>query len=178
MTKLAEDARIEKSGLSTEWLIDQAAWLREQRSLHGDSCRFFVTAASLFEFSRFDYSLGTVAFFHAAIGLERALKIHFQKDAHLRELLNRAIKDGAFTDTLFEEHKTWCGMMQDLCSRHGLTKSSSYCERLAILLPEQRNLYFHGTNLMGPDYFHLTVHVRILADALSTEGKPIVPPRW
>ncbi|MCF3650067.1 hypothetical protein [Synoicihabitans lomoniglobus] len=168
MIQLQEDRRIESSGLSTAWLMEQAAWLREQRSLHGDSCRFFMTAGSLFEFARFDYALGTVAFFHAVIGLERALKIHFRKDGHLKALFKRAIDEKVFTDELFKGQFTWCDMMQDLCARHGMKRSTGYCERLAILLPEQRNLYFHGTNLMGPDYFRFTVHVRILADALNT----------
>ncbi len=169
MMSLNEDSRTRSAGFSPEWLADKSAWLSEQRSLHGDGCKFFVIAGSLFKFAQYDYAMGSVAFFNAILGLEKALKLHYRaNEGYLRQLLVRAVEEGIFHDNLFGELPRLDSILPDLNSRHGLKKSVSHCTRLAILIPEQRNLYFHGTYLLNPDYFHLTVQLRTLADALDT----------
>ena len=44
--------------------------------------------------------------------------------------------------------------------------------RLAITLPKFRNHYFHGVNLLSPDFLYLTLHVREAADALTMPRTP------
>lgn len=165
---LNDDIRWPWGEIDGPWLEKKAMSLEEQRTLHGDSCKFFVIAGSLFRFARYDYALGSVAFFHAILGLERALKMHYQDaDGYLKALMTRAVAEGVFTDSIFGEMPKFAHLDEQI-SRAGGKKSMSHCERLCLWLPEQRNLYFHGTYLLSPDHYHLTLQLRMMADRLDT----------
>jgi hypothetical protein len=98
---LKNDSRWPCGEIDDAWLEAKALWLEEQRTLHGDSCKFFVIAGSLFRFARYDYALGSVAFFHAILGLERALKMHYRdEDSYLKALMNRTVAEHVFTDSI------------------------------------------------------------------------------
>ncbi len=40
---------------------------------------------------------------------------------------------------------------------------------LSILVPKLRNQFLHGTYLLSPEYLHLTLQMREIADALKTK---------
>jgi hypothetical protein len=123
------------------------------------------------KYARYEYMLATVAFFHAVIGLEQALKQHYRQNEGLKKLLQRAAADSVFANAGITDDpplsKSFLGMTKKLIG----TEERTRLETLVLLLPELRNLYFHGTPLMGPEYFHLALQVRQMADALDT-SKP------
>ncbi len=152
------------------WLEAKGAWLQEARNLHGNSRKFFVIAGSLFIHARYEYAFGSVAFFQAILGFEKALKMHFQQnEGYLRELMKKAVADGTIHDALLGDiprlDESFHQQVRDLGGKNSMT----HCEKLCLWLPEQRNLYFHGTYLLSADHYHLTIQLRMLADALDTK---------
>lgn len=58
-------------------------------------------------------------------------------------------------------------------SRRRLDKGlTSHAEKLASLLPELRNQYMHGIYQFHPDYLHLAIQVREMADTLTMPRVP------
>lgn len=146
------------------------AWLRQPRRLHSASLCFFDQSALLFSLARSHYSLGSVAFFHAIPGVERALQIHYgTKEIKLRELLNQAVNDGVICDDLFVGRRPLSKDFERSMRRMFGPLPAEYPALLAKLIPELRNMYFHGTYLLAPDYLYLTLEMRIIADALDTQ---------
>jgi hypothetical protein len=152
------------------WLEAKGAWLKEERNLHGNSCKFFVTAGSLFIFARYEYALGSVAFFQAILGFEKALKMHYQQnEGYLKELMKKAVADGIINDAILSQSPRLGDHFHQEVRNLGGKKSMTHCEQLCLWLPEQRNQYFHGTYLLSPDHYYLTIQLRRLADALDTQ---------
>lgn len=157
------------AGIDGPWLEAKGAWLKEERNLHGNSCKFFVTAGSLFIFARYEYAFGSVAFFQAILGLEAALKLHYGVDTgFLKELLESAINDGVISDATLGEVQPFTDNFSRQVEEIIGKEAMSRCAQLVILLPRLRNQYFHGTYLLAPDYCHLTLQLRLMADALTT----------
>lgn len=159
------------SGISGETIAAGAEWLGERRNLHGQAHGFFDKARTIMKYARYEYMLATVAFFHAVIGLERALKQHYQQQESFRTLLQRASDESLFANAGITDDrplsKDFLGMARKLIGKQKRTR----LDTLVLLLPELRNLYFHGTPLMGPEYYFLALQVRQMADALDT-SKP------
>ena len=165
-----EDARWAGFGIAGAVLEERAAWLSEPRDLHGNSLRFFEVAGKLVQFARGDYSLASAAFFHALLGLERALRLHYGNEKNsLSELLTRAVDDGVIVDSLFGTVPPYTPEFAKLV--RGIVGNEVHARPaiLAKLLPELRNQYFHGIFLLAPDYLHLAIQVRQIADALKTK---------
>lgn len=150
-------------GITAEFLEAKAEWLRAPRTLHGNSVCFFELSGTLVSYSRFDYPLSSLAFFQAAIGLERALKLYYRaEEKNLGVLLARAVKDSVVHDSLFSVIPP----LSDRFLSQLQTRPPTHSQMLAHLVPELRNQFFHGTYLLAPEYLHLTFHLREAADAL------------
>lgn len=151
------------------WLEAKGAWLKEPRNLHPDSCVFFINAGSLFIFARYEYAFGSIAFSQAILGFENALKRHYQQnDGYLKELMKKAMADGTINDAILGKTPRLDDSFHQRVRNLGGKKSMTHCEQLCLWLPEQRNRYFHGTFLLSPYLYHLTIQLRMLADALDT----------
>ena len=162
------DQRWEWFGISADFLDSKAEWLRAPRRLHWSSVRFFELAGSLVSYSRFDYPLSSLAFFQGAIGLERALKLHYRvKDDSLSALLTRALRDAVLRDSLFSSIPP---LSKELLRQISVrpVRPATHSETLVVLVPELRNQFFHGTYLLAPELLHLTLQLREIADALTT----------
>ena len=148
----------------------KASWLKEARSLHGSSVRFFELAGKLFLFSRDDYELSSLAFFQAVIGLERAFRLHFRSPSNsfpsLASLFNRAMSEGIMTDLPFSEIRP----LSDHIRSQLEAPAATHCHALSVLVPKLRNQFMHGTYLLAPDYLHLAVQMREIADLLRTKS--------
>jgi hypothetical protein len=126
-------------------------------------------AASLVRFSLYDYTLASVAFFQAILGLEKSLKLHYGvEEAYLKDLLEKAASDGLIHDGLFQAAPEFTKEFARLVKKTIGKTPTSRAETLVLLLPKLRNQYFHGTYLLAPDYLHLTFSVREIVDALTT----------
>lgn len=167
MTTEPYDRIWECSNISGELIEEKARWLRDARGLHGKSLRFFDLAGKLLHHARSDYYLITPVFFHSILGLESALKFHYRLEkGYLKELLARAIADGLLHDGIFSPFPP---LSKQLLSSRGKVRSyKTHLEKLAELIPAWRNEYFHGIYLLAPDYFHLTIQMREIADVLKT----------
>jgi hypothetical protein len=157
----------------------KASWLKEARSLHGSSVRFFELAGKLLLFSRDDYELSSLAFFQAVIGLEKAFRLHFRLPPHsfvtLAPLFDRTIADGIVTDAAFSEIRPFSGHFKNQIEEWALVQSQevsawTHCQTLSVLVPMLRNQFMHGTYLLAPDYVHLAVQMREIADLLLTKS--------
>lgn len=145
----------------------KASWLREPRQLHSTSVRFFDLAGKLVLLSRDDYELSSLAFFQAVIGLEKALRLHFQSPtAPFAFLLNRATSKGIVTDAAFSEIRP----LSDFISKQVESRAGAHCRILSKLVPKLRNQFMHGTYLLSPDYLHLAIQMREIADVLKTNS--------
>lgn len=160
------DERWAGFGITPEFLETKAEWLREPRLLHGGCVRFFELASTLILHSRYDYPLGSLAFFQAVIGVERALKLHYRSEKkHLASLFSCALKDALIHDILFADSPSPSArFLRQVPGRY-----ATYSERLAVLVPELRNQFFHGTYLLAPEYVHLAIQLRKIADVLDTK---------
>jgi hypothetical protein len=89
-------------GFTSETFDEKVEWLSARRDL-GPLCDyFFETSGRLFRHAKADYQISNVAFFHAVIGVERALRIHYgEPNTHFKQLFEIAIEDGAIRDSLF-----------------------------------------------------------------------------
>jgi len=163
-----DDERWGWAGISGTTIQERAEWLREKRNLHGASLGFFDTAGRILVHARTDYLLISPVFFHAIIGVESALKLHYKSEgAYLKELLKRAAGDGLVNDAIFSKIQPLSDQIVPLEIR----KLGTHHEKLAELIPEWRNVYFHGGFILTPDYFHLTIQMREIADVLTTLPK-------
>ncbi|MES2789250.1 MAG: hypothetical protein V4719_06485 [Planctomycetota bacterium] len=153
----------------------KAPWLKEARTLHGSSVRFFELAGKLVWLSRDDYELSSLAFFQAVIGLERALRLHFRKQTEpyaslaapgesLASLLDRAMSEGIVTDAAFSEIRPFSDHIRSQLE----VTVDTHCRALSVLVPKLRNQFMHGTYLLAPDYLHLAIQMREIADLLVT----------
>ena len=162
---MSDAVQWEWAGISGDTIVEKAVWLRAKRHLHSGSLRFFETAGSILVHARTDYFLISAAFFHAIIGVESALKLHYRKEkSSLAVLLERAIKDDLIQDSIFSEIKP----LPDRIVPKQLRKLGAHHQKLAKLIPEWRNEYFHDGYILMPDYFHLTIQMREIADVLTT----------
>lgn len=154
----------------------KAPWLKEARNLHGSSVRFFELAGKLVWLSRDDYELSSLAFFQAVIGLERALRLHFRKESEsdatlaapgesLASLLERAMSEGVVTDAAFSAVRPFSGRIRSQVEG----PADTHCRLLSVLVPKLRNQFMHGTYLLAPDYVHLAIQMREMADVLVTK---------
>lgn len=153
-------------GISAAFFEEKGRWLKEGRNLHGSALKFFEMAGTLVGLARLDYLLASVAFFQAIPGLEWALKLHYRKkDDKLRNLLAHAVRDGLVSDALFGDIPPFTTKF----ARQIKPRLKTRTEELLFVIPELRNQYFHGTYLLAPDYLHLTIQLRQIADALTTK---------
>lgn len=159
------DARWKWFGITVDFLEAKAEWLRAPRKLHGSSVRFFELAGTLVSHSKYDYPLSSLAFFQGVIGLERALKLHYQtEEKSLAALMATALEDSLLRDSLFS---TVAPFSKEF-SQQIKARSSTHSETLVALVPKLRNQFFHGTYLLAPDYLDLTLQMREIADAIKT----------
>jgi hypothetical protein len=153
-------------GVTSEFLEATGAWLGDQRELHDQSALFFQMAGSLISLARFDYLLCSPAFFQGVFGLERALKLHYDADDTCRgKLLSRAVQESLVHDGLFKNNDA---LSKELVKKYKV-KGMSNAERLALIIPNLRNQFVHGTYLLHPEFLRLTIHLREMADALTTK---------
>lgn len=159
------DVRWSYFGVTSSYLEAKASWLKEARNLHGKSARFFELAGKLVLLSRDDYELASLAFFQAVIGLERALRLHFEsEDTPFSQLFMKAVEDGTVSDVLFSDVKplsrTFLRQLKD--------KPATHSHKLSLLIPILRNQFMHGTYLLSEEYLPMTFQLREIADALQT----------
>lgn len=161
------DIRWSYFGVTEAFLESKAAWLEEERDLHQQSAHFFRLAGKLVSLSRDDYELASLAFFQAIIGLERALRLHFSAEDtdKFADLLGRAVAEEIVTDAVFSDVRP---IPKEL-RRHFKSTVPTHSHALAILVPKLRNQFMHGTYLLSPEYLHLTIQMREVADALKTK---------
>ncbi|MDB5345791.1 MAG: hypothetical protein JWP89_4168 [Schlesneria sp.] len=152
--------------ITESFLEAKSSWLQEPRTLHGSSVRFFVLAGKLVWLSRDDYELATLAFFQAVIGLERALHLHFQSNSPFAFQFARAVSEGIVTDAAFGEIRLLSDHFQRQLELE--EPAETHCQLLSKLVPKLRNQFMHGTYLLAPDYVHLAIQMREIADLLRT----------
>ena len=130
---------------------------------------YFRTAGSLVRFSRYDFTLVSLVFFQAVIGLEKMLKHFYQKEtAALKELFVRAVEEGVITDGSFSKIEPLRKEFRDLIDKERRT----YAEKLACLIPALRNEFFHGNYRLHPEFLLLAIQVREAVDALLNAQSP------
>ena len=170
------DVRWSWFDITESFFETKAAWLKEARSLHGSSVRFFELAGKLVYLSRDDYELSSVAFIQAVIGLERALRLHFRTPSEhysslatsgesLASLLGRATSEGIVTDAAFSEIRQFSEPIRSQLE----VRDDTHCQVLSVLVPKLRNQFAHGTYILAPDYLHLAIQMREIADVLVTK---------
>lgn len=175
--RLLPDRRWLGTKVTIEWLNEKAEWLCRDTGSPGGIDSFFETAARLMRLCGYDYLLLGSMFFHVVIGLEAMLRVHFKSKPEdgFRSLLERAVREGVITDATFSEIRPLPKAFKD----HFDEKLPTHAQRLAELLPALRNEYFHGSCWLHPEFVHLALQVREMADALTIsrkpDGKAIVP---
>ena len=169
-TKPSQDHIWQSFGIDAGFLESNAAWLGEKRGLHGRVLSYFAVAGSLIRFSRYDYKLASAAFFHAVLGLEKALKLHYRaEDARLQELMNKALGDRLIVDVLFGQVPAFTDGFAPMVSKRLKGKPGTHAELLVQLIPAFRNDYMHGEYLLAPDFLHLTLQIRKIADHIASD---------
>jgi hypothetical protein len=160
--------------VSESFFEAKASWLKEARTLHGSSVRFFQLAGKLVWLSRDDYELSSLAFFQAVIGLERAFRLHFRPQpkplTSFNSMFARAVSEGIVTDAAFSEIRP----LSDHIRRQLEEPADTHCRVLSILVPKLRNQFMHGTYLLAPDYLHFAIQMREIADLLRTKSASTV----
>jgi hypothetical protein len=157
-------------GISIAWIKEESEWLRRDSGSPGSIDGFFDCAGRLMLLCGYDYYLLGPMFYHAVIGLEAMMRVHYKatdKD-RFSELLDRAEKEGLFHDGVFSEIRPL-----HACFKGKVAKGViSHAAKLASLLPTLRNAYLHGGYQFHPDYLHLAVQLRELADTLTMPRTP------
>jgi hypothetical protein len=183
------DVRWSYFDITAEFLDAKSAWLLEPRKLHGQTFRFFELAGKLVRLSLEDYTLASLGFFQAIIGLERALRRHFPSDNSdsFKSLFTKAVDLEIVTDAVFSNIRPIPDDLQrqafievfptdkipdfySLPERKFRKLSSelpTHSRFLSVLVPRLRNQFVHGTYLLSPEYLHLTFQMREIADILS-----------
>ena len=104
----------------------------------GTVMMYFRVAGSLMRFSWFDYPLVSAAFFHCVVGLEGVLRLIYteeEKGVSFKDLLDRAVTDGAISDAIFTDIAPLPEAFRVLIEK----ERESYAQKLASLLPKLRN---------------------------------------
>ena len=167
-------------GLTSEAIEETATWIGEPRRLGSGCENFFHMAGKMLLLARFDYFLITPVLFYSVIGLERALRVHYKSPDQpytstcagsskpFRLLFQRVVDDELITDELFDEIPPISELFR--LFEKDIEVPSSHSASLALLIPELRNQYFHGYDLLLPHSFGLTIQLRKCADILKTRG--------
>ena len=164
------DGRWKDLGITLEWIDERASWTHRDTGAPGNIDGFFQSAARLMRLCAYDYLLLGPMFFHAVVGLEAMLRLHYQatKKQVFRSLFQQAVDDGIFHDGLFSDRRpVWNGFDK----RIGPGRKG-HIKKLAVLVPGLRNDYFHGGYLLHPDLLFMTIQIREMADALTMPRTP------
>lgn len=164
------DARWKDLGLTLEWIHEKANWIHRDTGAPGGIDGFFRSTARLMRLCAYDYLLLGPMFFHAVIGLEAMLRIHYgaTDKVSFRSLFERAVDEGVFHDGLFSDRRPLSNWFDKKIGpgRKGRIK------KLVTLVPSLRNDYFHGGHSLAPDFMFMAIQVRELADALTMPRTP------
>ena len=160
-------------GVTVEQWDRETTWLEERRKM-GVEESFFRMAARLLRLVPQDWDMLSPAFFHAVIGLERALRSHYKAPDEMytgpgaldpfRDLLQKALSEGLINDELFKD----AIVVPDPDAFLLDYANEGYAKRLVEKLPVLRNSYFHGQMILSPEFFQLTLHLRRIVDVLKT----------
>jgi hypothetical protein len=166
---LTPDQRWHGTGLTAAWFHEKAEWIQRDSGAPGAIDQFFDSTARLLRLCWYDYMLLGPMFFHAVIGLEAMLRVHYEAgpDVGFRPLLERAVQEGVITDSAFLEIQPLPNSFKRKIASGLLT----HAEQMASLLPTLRNDYFHGFFLLAPELLHLALEVREMADTLTMPRK-------
>lgn len=171
LTRRSQAAKRRMESKAEELPIDLADWIERKRKLHGKALRHFEVAASLLRFSREDAKLASAAFFHAVLGLECALRIHYAPtERNLKEMLHDALAAHLIRDDLFVGAPTFTKEFERSIRKRIKPWPNSRSVLLAKLIPALRNDYMHGVYLIAPDFVHISRQVRMIADQLDTRN--------
>jgi hypothetical protein len=166
---LTPDRRWHGTGLTAAWFREKAEWIQRDSGAPGAIDQFFNSTARLLRLCCYDYMLLGPMFFHAVIGLEAMLRVHYEAgpDGAFRPLLERAVREGVITDRAFSEIQPLPNSFKRKIAPGLLT----HAEQMGSLLPTLRNDYFHGFFLLAPELLHLALEVREMADRLTMPRK-------
>jgi hypothetical protein len=169
--RLTPDARWHDRGITMEWIAEKSEWIRRDSGSPGAIDNFFDMAGRLMRLCGYDYLLLGPMFFHAVIGLEAMLRVHFKVGPEIpfKELLAKAVREEVITDKVFSNPKP---LPDFLIAKIAKPRPPTHAEKLALLLPKLRNDYFHGSYLLAPELLHLALQVREAADALTMPRPP------
>jgi hypothetical protein len=156
---LALDARWKDRGISPEWFREKSEWVGRDGGVPGGSDHFFADAGRLMRFCAYDYLLIGPMFFHAVIGLEGMLRVHYRvgTESSFKELLSRAVEEEVIADRLFFDPQP---LPKYFTAKIEKPHPETHAGKLAALLPRLRNDYFHCSHLLAPELLHLTIEVR------------------
>lgn len=187
--RLEPAAHWQDYGITVEWIEEKAEWMRRDSGSPGGIDGFFDCAGRLMRLCAYDYYLLGPMFFHAVIGLEAMLRVHYHppdKDK-FTQMLAKGVKDGLFHDGIFSEIRTLHESFTPRTDEEREREVDRLCDggepeeiqllksdgaTLASLLPRLRNEYMHGIYQFHPDYLHLAIQVREMADALTMPRTP------
>jgi hypothetical protein len=160
-------------GVSEAELEAKAEWIsRDHPGFPDSTVMFFRTAGSLIRFSQYDFALLALAFFQSVIGLERMLRHHYGSvDSPFKVLFIRAVEEGLISDASFSHIVPF---PRDF-SQHIAAEQTTYAGKLAHLVPELRNGFFHGSFHLRPEFLHLALQVREAVDSLLQAPCPAGP---
>lgn len=172
---ITPDATWTALGVSEQTLHASAVRLSERKDLPQPVHRFFEQAGTLMLHSWYSYPFASIAFFHAVLGVERALRFTFDADPDVEKfkaLFARAVKQGIIHDGVFEAITPVRGTFVDRVPAKLHKELTSYAAVLAELVPRLRNEYFHGEYIMSNDFLPLSLRLREAADALAAFKQP------
>ena len=151
-------------GISDADLEAKAEWIsRDHPRFRGAMVMYFRTAASLIRFSRYDFSLLSLALLQAIIGLEKMLKLHYGDETTVfKTLLSNVVRDGVIADSSF----SGIAVLPKEILKRIETGLATNAERFAALIPMLRNDFFHGIYLLDPVFLPLALQVREAVDAV------------
>ena len=161
-----QDLRWKDLGIPLEWFHEKAEWVGRDGRVPGGSDNFFADAGRLMRFCAYDYLLLGPMFFHAVIGLEGMLRVHYRAglERSFKELICQAVNEEVITDRVFSDPQP---LPKYFTVKIDKPYPETHAGKLAALLPRLRNDYFHGSHLLAPELLHLTIEVREAADALT-----------
>jgi hypothetical protein len=168
--RLQPAAHWQDYGITVEWIEEKAEWMRRDSGSPGAIDGFFDCAGRLMRLCAYDYYLVGPMFFHTVIGLEAMLRVHYKATDKnsFSELLAKAVEEKLFHDGIFSDIRPF----HEVFLRHMPKGAASHAEKLASLLPSLRNEYLHGIYQFHPDYLHLAIQVREMADVLTMPRMP------
>jgi hypothetical protein len=160
------DARWQDRGITLEWFREKSVWVGRDGGVPGGSDHFFADAGRLMRFCAYEYLLLGPMFFHAVIGLEGMLRVHYRvgTESSFKELLGKAVEEEVIMDRVFSDPQP---LPKYFVEKIAKPRPETHAGKLAALLPRLRNDYFHGSHLLAPELLHLTIEVREAADALT-----------